>query len=1089
MESNDNNQKHPLQNLLLRGFPERLCKTGCFLSLMILLFFSNGLWAQTITVDGQPADWPAVLNSTNTTIVKSFVHDAFQATGTDNSFTGGSSDVLDIPGWSWVLGNSNDKGDIANAGAALIGSTLYFFGDRAAVNGDAQIGFWFFHDKVAPTGTGASSSPFSGVHKVGDLLLLSNFTNGGGSAKLNIYKWVGTGGDLAGGLLQTVSLGTVGNAFVNTSDQSVPTGVSGWTYTSKKIGSIPTSGTPQLYITGSFFEGSVDLGKINADQCFTSFLLETRQSQSVTASLNDFVAGNFNVTPQVSVNNQTVCPDPPNSATFTATVTAGTGIGPFTYEWKVDGVIQSGVTGNTLTLTDQTATHTITVVAIGSNGCRSLPATGNLSLYTRPTVTASIDTKTGVEFITPCYAIHLQKATTATVRATATGAATITYSWVASNATPGALSYITFTGTSTATPALTIISPTAATVPTPYVFTVTITDGNGCKATSNVCIQPDAACPNFDVKGPLQVCAPSQQVYSTSFTLNTTDYTYTWSLQNNTAGATFVGTSVDVQSVTVNVPGPGNYTVRLTVAYRNGFDVCGFKEAGPVDARQVSCTVTKKSDVSCKSVCDGSATVNPVNGFPPYTYKWDDGETTQTATQLCGSEAGTVHTVTVTDANNCTTTCNVTITEPALLTCTVHLDANTSCKSVCDGKATVTATGGTAPYTYKWDDGETTQQATKLCGSETGLKHTVTVTDNHGCTTTCDVTVTEPALLTCTASLVSNTDCFKNNGSATVTATGGTTPYTYKWDDGETTQTATALSKGLHSVTVTDNHNCTTSCNVTIPENPCVHIFCTNTTCQNFLTTTQVLPQICYNTQNGTITPGVFYYWTSLKAPGTSFSISVLQTNNCGAVPFLLGNGNQFDLPDANCTNAGSVTYSQNATTGTVTVTVSGATAGQTYILGLKYGAKSGATFSSTCTFTFVSQIGGVSVSGSQGVINVVQNCSATCTGTLTTTAARNPSATLSDAVSGLQVHAYPNPFNSTINFNFVSPLSGKASLEVFDLLGRKLAVVYDGTVDANRPRSMTYKVPGAQMVPMIYRLTVGDQSTKGTLLPAKQQP
>jgi hypothetical protein len=892
---------------------------------MLLSFFPTKLLAQ-ITVNGQPGDWPAVLNGTSTTIVKSFVHDAFQANGTDNSFTGGSSDNLNIPGWSWVYGNSNDKGDIANAGAALIGTTLYFFGDRAAVNGDAQIGFWFFHDKVGPTGTGVTNSPFSGVHTVGDLLLLSNFTNGGGAVNLNIYKWVGTGGDIAGGVLRTVALGTVGTAMVNTSDQSVPSGVTGWTYTSKKIGSIATSGTPQLYITGSFFEGSVNLATINADPCFTSFLLETRQSQSPTASLNDFVAGSFNVIPEVTVNDQIVCPDPPNTATFTATVTPGTGIGPFTYEWKVDGTIQSGVTGNTLTLTNQTAAHNISVVAIGSNGCRSLPDAGTLSLYTRPTVTASIDAKRGIEFFTPCYAIHLQQTTTAQLRATATGAATISYSWVATNATAGALSYISFTGATTATPSLTITSPSAATVPTPYVFTVTITDGNGCKATSSVCIQPDAACPNFDVTGPLKVCAPSTQTYSSSYALNTTDYIYTWSLVNNTAGATFSGAFVDVQSVTVNVANAGNYTVRLSVAYRNGFDVCGSKDAGPVDARHVTCTVT----------------------------------------------------------------------------------------------------------------------------------------------------------------LVKNTDCFSNSGSATANPTGGFSPYTYKWDNNETTQTAVALSKGSHSVTVTDAQGCTTSCSVTIPENPCIHIFCTNTTCQNFLTSTQVLPQICYNTSNGTITPGVFYYWTSITAPSSSFTITVPQTNTCGAVPFVLGSGNQFNVSNSTCTNAGTVTYAQNATTGTVTVNVSGVTSGQTYILGLKYFAKSGATFSSTCTFTFVSKIGGTDVSGSQGQINVVLNCSATCVGTLTTTArAVNPDATVSD----LQVHAYPNPFNSTINFNFVSPVSGKASLEVFDLLGRKLANVYQGDMEANIPQAIPYKVPSAHMVPMIYKLTVGDRSTRGTLLPGNQEP
>jgi hypothetical protein len=428
----------------------------------------------------------------------------------------------------------------------------------------------------------------------------------------------------------------------------------------------------------------------------------------------------------------------------------------------------------------------------------------------------------------------------------------------------------------------------------------------------------------------------------------------------------------------------------------------------------------------------------------------------------------------------------------------VKLDANVSCNGVCDGKATVTPAGGTSPYSYLWDNGETTAQATKLCGSETGLKHTVTVTDANKCTTTCDVTVTEPPKLTCTVKLDANTDCFVNNGKATVTPVGGTSPYTYLWDNGETTQQAVALSKGKHTVTVTDANKCTTTCDVTIPENPCQHIFCTNTTCLNFIQSTQILPNICYNTSNGVITPGVFYYWTNVTAPARNFTITVTQANPCGASIFQLGSGNQFNLQSGTtCSNDGtSATYSQNTTTGAVTVSVSGAKSGGVYILGLKYGAKSGATFTSSCTFTFDANTtnGGTTahVDGSTGQITVKLNCSATCVSAGVSTAALRSvpnNVTTTEQVNGLQVHAYPNPFNSIINFNFVSPVSGKARLEVFDLLGRKLANVYQGDVEANMQRSIPYKVPSAHMVPMIYKLTVGDRSTRGTLLPGNQEP
>jgi hypothetical protein len=85
---------------------------------------------------------------------------------------------------------------------------------------------------------------------------------------------------------------------------------------------------------------------------------------------------------------------------------------------------------------------------------------------------------------------------------------------------------------------------------------------------------------------------------------------------------------------------------------------------------------------------------------------------------------------------------------------------------------------------------------------------------------------------------------------------------------------------------------------------------------------------------------------------------------------------------------------------------------------------------------------------------------------------------------SELKVAAYPNPFNSTVNFNFTAPVSGKALLEVYDLVGRRLAVVFEGQVDAGMQKAVNYKVPSAQRIPMIYRLSIGGKTSFGKLLP-----
>ena len=163
--------------------------------------------------------------------------------------------------------------------------------------------------------------------------------------------------------------------------------------------------------------------------------------------------------------------------------------------------------------------------------------------------------------------------------------------------------------------------------------------------------------------------------------------------------------------------------------------------------------------------------MTPTGGTAPYAYLWDNTETGMTATML---DAGT-HTVTVTDANDCETTCTVIITEPEVLACTTSLISNASCNGFDDGSASVTPSGGTGPFTYLWDNNETGQTATML---DAGT-HTVTVTDANDCETTCTIDISEPDVLACTTSLISNASCNGfDDGSASVTPTGGTGPYT-----------------------------------------------------------------------------------------------------------------------------------------------------------------------------------------------------------------------------------------------------------------------------------------------------------------------
>ena len=189
------------------------------------------------------------------------------------------------------------------------------------------------------------------------------------------------------------------------------------------------------------------------------------------------------------------------------------------------------------------------------------------------------------------------------------------------------------------------------------------------------------------------------------------------------------------------------------------------------------CSIEKLQDIVCNGEDNGSAEVSVEGGSLPLTYLWINGETTALATAL---EPG-VNTVTITDNDGCMTNCEIEISEPALLSCTITKLEDVNCNGQSDGSAEVMVLGGvpnsdaTSLYTYSWDNGETTQIALGLSAGT----HEVTVTDDNGCTTTCTVEIVEPEVLSCSLTKVDIECNGDQTGSITVSALGGSVPYEY----------------------------------------------------------------------------------------------------------------------------------------------------------------------------------------------------------------------------------------------------------------------------------------------------------------------
>lgn len=243
----------------------------------------------------------------------------------------------------------------------------------------------------------------------------------------------------------------------------------------------------------------------------------------------------------------------------------------------------------------------------------------------------------------------------------------------------------------------------------------------------------------------------------------------------------------------------GTYTVTVRDAASDLFDVT-FTITEP-EALDIAVSGV---DVHCYGGSTGSVTATATGGTGLYSYEWNTVpvQTTQTAVNL---PSGT-YSVTVTDANGCTSSKDVTISQPPVDMVISVSQVNNLCAGGNTGSAIAIVTGGLPPYAYSWNTipEQTKETAIDLSAGE----YTITITDSYGCIRTRSVSITEPQAVTVEAS-VTNASCpDSNDGSINLTISGGTTPYNLIWSDGVTTQNRTGLAPGTYGVVVTDINNC-----------------------------------------------------------------------------------------------------------------------------------------------------------------------------------------------------------------------------------------------------------------------------------------
>jgi uncharacterized repeat protein (TIGR01451 family) len=413
-------------------------------------------------------------------------------------------------------------------------------------------------------------------------------------------------------------------------------------------------------------------------------------------------------------------------------------------------------------------------------------------------------------------------------------------------------------------------------------------------------------------------------------------FTYSWSPSGGTT-ATQTGLAA------------GTYTVTVTDMSDNS------TASIPVTINQPTALVS--TTPGGMNVCAGQAITffaAVSGGTPAYTYNWSPSAGLSSVTVLnpiCVVYVTTSYTLTVTDANGCTTSSVLTLFVDPPMTIGITTQ-NTTC-GLCDGQATAVVSGGNPPYTYTWSiTGGTAPTTTNLCGAS----YTVTITDANGCTATDVATINSVPSISDVFVSVTNASCGNADGFAVIDSIhGGVAPYTYLWSpSGATGSTFTNLAAGIYNLTVMDSLSCSYSepvviSNIAGPASASITTVNTNCTANtgqvNIGTVTGGVSPYTYSFNGGAFTSTTSY-------TGLGAGVYMVQIEDAGGCIYTtLATVNQNNPPvialdsvvDANCSgsvsggvyvsvSAGTSPYSYVWSNGTNSEDMPGVTPG-TYVL------------------------------------------------------------------------------------------------------------------------------------------------------------
>lgn len=620
-----------------------------------------------------------------------------------------------------------------------------------------------------------------------------------------------------------------------------------------------------------------------------SYTVSVTDSHGCVSSTSITLTSPSNIVVNASVTNEVTCYGGSNGS---AQSNPTGGVSPYSFAWSnadVSSAVSGLATGGyTVTVTDNngcSATAAVTLLSptqllpnatvianVGCNGgssgiAQSVPA-GGVSPYqfswSNGATTSLINSLTaGVYSLTLTDNNGCDVTASITISAAGSLAANVAITsevtcnggnngGAQSSPTGGSSPYTYLWSNAAVTPA--IINLTAG------AYLLTLMDNNGCSVTASVTItSPTALAANASVLANDNCFAGNNGSAQSSPTGGVTPYTFLWS--NSMVTSSITALTASSYSVTVTDNNGCISTASITIT----------------SPALIVPNASVVNNASCFGVSNGVATSVPNGGVTPYTFAWSSGQKTS---NISGLSAGN-YTVTISDAQGCSQTASITITQSAQLAVSINITQIT-CFNANNGSGTAVVTGGQTPYKYSWTGGATSQTASGL----TIGNYTVKVTDANGCQGTASTTVTQPTVLA--LSLTPSASACSGTGSIASNVTGGTPAYKYLWSDAnhQTVSTATGLTAGAYTLTLSDANGCTATASASVTQSA-----------QVVATISKITNVLCFGGATGNVrvvasggkTP-YKYEWSNsntnsedLNLIAGTYTITVTDNNGCSA--------------------------------------------------------------------------------------------------------------------------------------------------------------------------------------------------------------